>query len=335
MSHRRDLNNDLSSQERSSLVSLILDFLNDSTIAQHTMITHSGLHLFTGHRQYIERLENFLNNNGGAQFVPLPMWNPVNRIPDEFNIVKARDNGTLREPLENLNPNLPLPSQFTHPAVCQFFNGTDLGNAVNPWHSSVHVAIGGAMADFPNASAAPIFWCWHAFVDHIYWDWQNGCKPWQSFELAPAESANTRGSIAAVSRIPNSMEVWWIGADGSVQGAYWYEGAEWWKFYELAPAGSANTHGSITAVSRIPNSMEVWWIGANGSVQGAYWYEGAEWWKFYELAPAESANTYGSITAVSRIPNSMEVWWIGANGSVQGAYWYEGAEWWKFYELAS
>lgn len=28
------------------------------------------------------------------------------------------------------------------------------------------------MCDIMLASAAPIFWCWHAFVDHVYWDWQ-------------------------------------------------------------------------------------------------------------------------------------------------------------------
>jgi hypothetical protein len=153
--------------------------------------------------------------------------------------------------------------------------------------------------------------------------------PW--FEIAPAESASTEGVIAAVSRIPNSMEVWWIGSNGSVQSAYWYEGANWQR-YELAPPGSAATDGSITAVSRIPNSMEVWWIGSNGSVQSAYWYEGANWQR-YELAPPGSAATDGSITSVSRIPNSMEVWWIGVNGSVQSAYWYEGANWQR-YELA-
>ncbi|EEM32055.1 hypothetical protein bthur0003_54400 [Bacillus thuringiensis serovar thuringiensis str. T01001] len=35
------------------------------------------------------------------------------------------------------------------------------------------------------------------------------------------------------------MEVWWIGANGSVQDAYWYEGSQW-KQFELAPAGSAS-----------------------------------------------------------------------------------------------
>jgi hypothetical protein len=75
-----------------------------------------------------------------------------------------------------------------------------------------------------------------------------------------------------VSRIPNSMEVWWIGLDDSVQDAYWYEGGQW-NQYTLAPPGSAaHPSAGIAAVSRIPNSMEVWWTGANGSVQDANWY---------------------------------------------------------------
>jgi hypothetical protein len=94
---------------------------------------------------------------------------------------------------------------------------------------------------------------------------------WQRFELAPGGSASSTATIAAVSRIPGSMETWWIGADGSVQAAFWYDGGQWQR-YELAPAGSASTSGGITAVSRIPGSMEVWWIGANGSVQDAFWY---------------------------------------------------------------
>jgi hypothetical protein len=67
------------------------------------------------------------------------------------------------------------------------------------------------------------------------------------------------------------MEVWWIGANGSVQAAFWYEGAQWQR-YELAPAGSASINAGITAVSRIPASMEVWWTGVNGSVRDAFWY---------------------------------------------------------------
>jgi hypothetical protein len=145
---------------------------------------------------------------------------------------------------------------------------------------------------------------------------------WRRFELAPTESASPSGGITAVSRIPNSMEIWWVGANGSVQDAFWYEGQRGWRRFEIAPAGSASPSGGITAVSRIPNSMEIWWVGANGSVQDAFWYEGQDGWRRFEIAPAGSASPSGGITAVSRIPNSMEIWWVGANGSVQDAFWY-------------
>ena len=95
---------------------------------------------------------------------------------------------------------------------------------------------------------------------------------WQRFTPAPAGSASATGGITAVSRIPNSMEVWWIGQDGSVQDSFWYDGSQWQRF-TLAPAGSASATGGITAVSRIPNSMEVWWIGQDSSVQDGFWYD--------------------------------------------------------------
>lgn len=79
---------------------------------------------------------------------------------------------------------------------------------------------------------------------------------WNQFVLAPDGSAAAPSRIARVSRIPNSMEFWWIAANGSVQGAFWYEGSAWGR-YELAPAGSASTSGGIAAVSRVPNSTEL------------------------------------------------------------------------------
>jgi hypothetical protein len=192
MGRRQDLNA-LPAPERQALVNLILQYLNDAVVAAHTTITHSGEHLFTGHRQYIEQLEAFLAANGGGRFVPLPAWNSANPIPPEFNVVKAEDNGTARAPMVNLNPNMPMPAQFAPPAVCNFASGTDLGNAANGWHGSVHSTVGGTFGNFPIASAAPIFWCWHAFVDEIYWDFQNQCTAVSNTEIILFEHINFRG----------------------------------------------------------------------------------------------------------------------------------------------
>ena len=64
---------------------------------------------------------------------------------------------------------------------------------------------------------------------------------WAQFSLAPTTSAAMASRIAVVSRIANSMELWWIANDGSVQGAYWYQGSTWQR-YELAPAACARAH---------------------------------------------------------------------------------------------
>ena len=108
--------------------------------------------------------------------------------------------------------------------------------------------------------------------------------------LAPhmPAAAGSGGRMAARSRIPNSMEVWWVGADGSIQDSFWYDGATWQRF-TLAPAGSAALGSRVAAVSRIPNSMELWWVRADGSIQDAFWYDGATWQQF-TLAPAGSAS---------------------------------------------
>ncbi|KAK0711961.1 Matrixin-domain-containing protein [Lasiosphaeris hirsuta] len=164
-------------------------------------------------------------------------------------------------------------------------------------------------------------------VQNLYGPRRSG---WFSFNVDAGNTVAQGSDFAAVSRIPNSMEVWWIAPNGAVEDAYWYEGGTWNRF-QLAPPGSA-APGGILALSRIPGSMEIWWISPTGAVEGAYWYEGRSWQR-YQLAPPGSAAPGSKITGVSRIPTSMEIWWVAGNGSVQGAYWYAGGNWTR-YQLA-
>jgi len=70
---------------------------------------------------------------------------------------------------------------------------------------------------------------------------------WRGFELA-ASGASTKALMDAVSRVPNSMELFYIGANGAVQDRFFYDGSPW-NGFELAPPGSASTTGAITALS--------------------------------------------------------------------------------------
>jgi hypothetical protein len=171
MGRRIDLTT-LDAPKRQRLVDLMLQYLTDEVVAAHLDIEHSGEEIFTGHREYIEGMETFLADNGGEEFVPLPKWDPATPIPSEFNVVKDEDPFT-RPPLGTLDPRMPLPPEYRLPVLCDYESGAELGDAIDPWHGRVHLRIGGTMALFEVASAAPIFWCWHAFLDDVYWDWQS------------------------------------------------------------------------------------------------------------------------------------------------------------------
>jgi hypothetical protein len=56
------------------------------------------------------------------------------------------------------------------------------------------------------------------------WFWYQG-STWQNFQLAPPGSASPTGGVAAVSRIPTSMELWYPGPGGSLTDWNWYEAA--------------------------------------------------------------------------------------------------------------
>ncbi len=93
---RRDLNNDLTSAERTLLAQLELDYLTGgnlsgaqrgAVVAEHRVAInawHGAPQFFPGHRGYIGEFELFLLNAGHPEFVPLPKWNPANPVPEEF-----------------------------------------------------------------------------------------------------------------------------------------------------------------------------------------------------------------------------------------------------------
>lgn len=117
-----------------------------------------------------------------------------------------------------------------------------------------------------------------------------------------ARIASPIGGIAASSRIPTSAEVWYVGADGSVQDLYWYQGGQWQNFTLVEASGppSASPTRGIAAVSRIPTSMEVWYVGSDGSVQDLYWYQSGQWpnfggqWKSSRVPGAEVDTSFAS-----------------------------------------
>jgi hypothetical protein len=138
---------------------------------------------------------------------------------------------------------------------------------------------------------------------HGAWWYEPGL--WQNFILDPPGSASPTGGIAAVSHNDQSMEVWCVDSQGSIEGHWWSSGKTSW----IAPPGSAALNSRVRAHSKYEDTMEIFWIGPAGSVEGVFWYTGKNWTR-WQPAPPGSAVPSG-LTAVSRSTQRQKIWWTG------------------------
>jgi hypothetical protein len=79
-------------------------YITEDVITEHTLghDWHSPpSHSSYQHRGFITRAEKTLIKNGGAVYVPLPMYDPTTTIPEEFRRVKNNADGSARPALTN------------------------------------------------------------------------------------------------------------------------------------------------------------------------------------------------------------------------------------------
>ncbi len=112
------------------------------------------------HQHFLAELETWLVNNKGAQFVPLPFWDPAKPIPNQLN-------------KNNNNVNMPLPQNLRPKALKGIKTYTVLNNRLVPYHNAVHNALGGQMPNAKTSPSDPIFWPFHSFLVAIYERWRN------------------------------------------------------------------------------------------------------------------------------------------------------------------
>jgi hypothetical protein len=182
----------------------------------------------------------------------------------------------------------------------------------------------GAVARMPNH--LDVFWVGRdGSVWSNWWDANANNGGWnQPFGLAPAGNAEP-GTITAVARTPDHLDVFWVARDGSVWSNWWdanFNNGRWNQPFGLAPAGSA-VPGAIAAVARTPGHLDVFWVARDGSVSSNWWdanFNNGRWNQPFGLASAGSAEP-GTITAVARTPDHLDVFWVGRDGSVWSNWW--------------
>jgi hypothetical protein len=168
MAHRKNVSS-LNNAHLTELRTLLDTFISkptDNPVAEHkaagmdmTLMIHDQGFL-TWHQHFLAEAETWLINNGGANFVPLPYWNPAKPIPVQL------DNN-------NTNVNMPLPANLKPAALKTITSYTELNSRVVPYHNAVHNAAGGQMPNPDTSPGDPIFWPFHAFLVAVYERWRN------------------------------------------------------------------------------------------------------------------------------------------------------------------
>jgi hypothetical protein len=155
--------------------------------------------------------------------------------------------------------------------------------------------------------------------------WHHGTRVTEPFHIAPRGSAATTTHVAAVRRTPSALDVFWVGADRSVQNGYLCSVETRWCAVEVAGPGSTSSFGRVAAVTAAPNEMTVFWVDGAGAVQAAHLSPGGCGklgpctWQYSEVSPAGTASLRGALSAVSPSPRAIALSWTGRDGAVRHA----------------
>lgn len=197
---------ELDGTEQQKLADLINAWLqgNMDIVEEHKACFAEGIHstnnFLPWHRIHIRELEDYIRENAQASDFPhisnindesfrLPMWRPEtipangDKIPAAFQTTADPLNYPINTPQSNMNFNpdpgdLPIMEQFlTRLTNCQ--NLADAGFFSDvleaQYHDNGHTIMGGRI----NEGEAPvclIFWPWHAWVDDLWYYWENTCQ---------------------------------------------------------------------------------------------------------------------------------------------------------------
>jgi CubicO group peptidase (beta-lactamase class C family) len=161
---------------------------------------------------------------------------------------------------------------------------------------------------------------------------------WQEWRDLLGGNVPAGGTVTAVARTPNKLDVFVVSGDGFIYTAAWEGGvnnnawAGWWRIGSLkAVPGSV-----VTPVSRDSAKLDVFVAGADGKTYTTAWdADVAGGWKEWVPILTGVIQPGGIITAVSRAPHKLDAFHVGNDGGVYAAAWEGGVNkdawmgWWR------
>jgi len=209
-------------------------------------------------------------------------------------------------------------------------NGNWLNNGFQLSGNGMATARGGIAAVARTKDNIDLFWVGpDGSIKTSAWDANNGGRWSLPTLVAAAGSAALNTRISAVARTASHLDVFWIGADGSVKSSWWDAiSRDGWTnhSFSISGAGTSVASGGISAVSRNSGQLDIFWIAPDGHAMTSWWTSGnADNWNGHAYvisvsvtgAPAIDNN----ISAVCRNPFSLEVFWKTIDQNIGMAWW--------------
>ena len=171
------------------------------------------------------------------------------------------------------------------------------------------------------------------------WDQHVAQGQWRGWWNILTGKIPAGGTITAVSRDPNKLDIFLVSTDGGIYTAAWdqhVDNAQWRGWWHI-PGGVAAPGSGVTAVSRGPNQLDVFVVGTDGGIWTAAWDQnvaGGKWRGWWRILDGVAAPGSG-IAAVSRNPNKLDVFIVGTDGGTWTAAWDQNVAngswrgWWR------
>lgn len=160
------------------------------------------------------------------------------------------------------------------------------------------------------------------------WDRSTGTgwSGWYNLELSGGASPGGPGSpVTAVSRHPDRIDVFTVGADRFVHTRAWSAGT--WSAWSQVGALTCRPGSIVTVVSRNPDQMDLFTTAFDGGTISIWWSAKGGWAaNWFRLSGGTSA-TGASVSAVARRPTALEVFTVGQDNQVYVAGWQSGKPW--------
>ena len=162
----------------------------------------------------------------------------------------------------------------------------------------------------------------------LYTAWWNDGNGWSSADddrwISSIGGSFPPGApIAAITRLPNDIDLFICDSDGRVYTAWWRDG-DGWSSWE-AIVDSFPDAAPIAAMTRSSNDIDLFICDSDGRVYTAWWRDGDGWSSWESIGGTFPSGA--PVTALSRYDNAIDLFVCGGDGHVYTAWWNDGNGW--------